>query len=127
MKRWFVAMVLVLGVCVKPAQGQPQIGSYTRPQVNPHPTVSPFLNLTRGGNAAVNYYGIIRPQQQTQRQIHHLQHEFQGIQATETLPAQEGADPATRTGRPIGGFFNYSHYYPLYGRGGAGQAGSLRR
>lgn len=26
------------------------------------PSVSPYLNLLRGGNAAVNYYGIVRPQ-----------------------------------------------------------------
>jgi hypothetical protein len=27
-----------------------------------NPAFSPYLNLTRGGNAALNYYGLVRPQ-----------------------------------------------------------------
>lgn len=27
-----------------------------------NPAYSPYLNLTRGGNAALNYYGLVRPQ-----------------------------------------------------------------
>jgi hypothetical protein len=33
------------------------LNQYTRP-----PVVSPFLNLNRGGDPAINYYGLVRPQ-----------------------------------------------------------------
>jgi hypothetical protein len=34
---------------------------------------SPYLNLTRGGSAAVNYYGIVRPQLSFQSQMQAVQ------------------------------------------------------
>src|SRR5207302_9756411 len=34
------------------------------PQAGSSPGISPYLNLLRGGLPAVNYYGIVRPQQQ---------------------------------------------------------------
>jgi len=35
--------------------------------------VSPYLNLARGGSPAINYYGLIRPQQQLQSNLQQVQ------------------------------------------------------
>src|SRR5688500_4172615 len=70
-----VVGVLALGTSV---HAQPQIGSYSPPVVNPKPAVSPYLHLNRGGSsAAVNFFGIVRPQLDNQRSIQQLQQQFQ--------------------------------------------------
>ena len=63
--------------------------TYQRPQTNPYGgnPVSPYLNLTRGGNPAINYYGLVRP-------------ELDSLQMMQTL-GQQGYAPlplATQTG-----------------------------
>ena len=50
---------------------QPQTGAGTRP------AVSPYLNLNRPGNPAVNLYGLVKPQQDTTRQLQTLQQQQQ--------------------------------------------------
>ena len=113
------------------AQGihaQPQIGSYSPPVVNPHPITSPYLNLNRTGtNAAVNYYGIVRPQIQSHQAIQNLQNQ---VQTTQTqVQNQAGAlsnEEMAPTGRMTGGYLNYSHYFPIFSRG-AGNSGTMRR
>jgi len=91
-----------------PAQAQ----TLGRPPGNPlgTPVLSPYLNLARGGNAAINYYGIVRPQQELRRDYQQLQQEILANQnALTTLDA--GAVQLT-TGHAAR-FFNYSHYYPV--------------
>ncbi|HWY88680.1 MAG TPA: hypothetical protein VNX28_18350 [Gemmataceae bacterium] len=111
------ALILASG-----AYAQPQIGSYTPPVVNPHPTISPYLNLNRGGvNPAINYYGIVRPQIENHQAIQNLQQQFQTTQGM--IQGQAGAQASEEmapTGRAAGGYFNYSHYFPLYSRGAGG-------
>jgi hypothetical protein len=36
------------------------------------PAVSPYINLTRGGNPALNYYGLVRPQTATNTALQSL-------------------------------------------------------
>ncbi len=50
-----------------------QIGSYSRPRTNNYPTVSPYLNLARPGQAATNYYGIVRPQVEANQAFQQIQ------------------------------------------------------
>jgi hypothetical protein len=120
-------------------------GSYVRPYQPSRPTVSPYLNINRGGTSpAINYYGIVRPQVQTQQ-------DFQQVQQQLTAQAAVGPGPETAmplttgslgatplvstTGHPVS-YFNYSHYFPgILNRGGmrtgvsggisAGQGGGL--
>ena len=87
---------------------------YVRPAVSPYarPAVSPYLNLLRSGNPAVNYYGLVRPQQDTISSLQQLQQQAdygQGLGGdnTATLPT---TGHAARFG-------NYSHYF-----GGVNQA-----
>jgi hypothetical protein len=76
MKRFVLACTLAtgLGVLAPPGQVQAQYGLPGMPQ-NPYirPPVSPYLNLTRGGNPAVNYFGLVQPQLQTTEQLQMLQ------------------------------------------------------
>jgi hypothetical protein len=92
-----------------PAQAQV---SYQRPQLGPsnRPTISPYLNLARGGNTAINYYGVVRPQQETARSLQNIQQQLQFGQSTP--PASEEAG-STRflTGHPTQ-FGNLGHYFP---------------
>src|SRR3954452_9353651 len=72
------------------------------------PTVSPYINLGRGGNAAINYFGIVRPQQQFQQSLGQLENR---VLQDETTPAEQGTAAQLTTGH-VSTFFNYSHYYP---------------
>jgi len=128
MNRWMLSTFAVLGLATA-AQAQPKVGSAGVPPTTSRPTVSPYLNLNRGGaGAAIDYFGIVRPQLETQKAISALQQQ-QGMQPG--LPAGMMDDGLT-TGQiltpGIGGFFNYSHYFPMYNRGagyvGAGTTGS---
>jgi len=115
-----------------------QIDSYNRPRTNASPTVSPYLNLDRGGNPAVNFYGLVRPQIDANRAFQQLDPALFGGDprlgyggglavgpdgnpipgATNYLPNQAFG---LNTGHPAT-FFYYSHYYqfPAGQRGGAG-------
>jgi hypothetical protein len=108
---------------------QPQIGSYNPPVVNPRPVISPYLNLNRTGvNPAINYFGIVRPQMENHQAIQQLQQQYQATQGM--IQTQTGAlanEEMAPTGRAVGGYFNYSHYFPLYARGGAGTTGTSKR
>ena len=108
--RW-IALASVTGLmclAVQPARAQ----TFGRPPGNPlgSPVLSPYLNLARGGNPAINYYGIVRPQQELRRDYQQLQQEILANQYALTT-AETGAVQLT-TGHAAR-FFNYSHYYPV--------------
>jgi hypothetical protein len=82
---------------------------FNRPTVNPFnpPVVSPFLNLNRGGNQAINYYGLVRPQLDTAAGLQQLQRQQQVLAQTPT-PETVGGIPVT--GHPAQ-FMSFSHYF----------------
>jgi len=128
MKRCFAATLvsLFLGSA---AHAQPQIGSYSAPVVNPHPVISPYLNLNRTGTAtSINYFGLVRPQMDNQRAIQQLQQQFKTTEnqvgQLGQLSQQQTTDEIAPTGRGVGGFMNYSHFYTPFNRNG-GSAGSM--
>src|SRR4051812_18227610 len=56
------------------------------------PTVSPYLNLLRPGNSpALNYYGLVRPQFQTNADLLGLQQRM-NLSPGQRLPGSEPAD-----------------------------------
>src|SRR5438132_882791 len=109
MKRLVLPLAVLLLACASsPARAQVPIG--TRP-VSPfvRPPVSPFINLFRGGAAAgVNYYGIVRPQLETQAALQQLQ-----LQGAAAAPYLDGSLLATKgildTGTPSR-FLSYQQY-----------------
>ena len=103
-------------------------GSYVRPYQPSRPTVSPYLNINRGGTSpAINYYGIVRPQMQTQQNLQDMQQQLTAQAAVgpgpdTAMPLTTGSLGATplvsTTGHPVS-YFNYSHYFPgILNRGG---------
>src|SRR5947209_6461342 len=67
--------LLALAAALVPGLAQAQfgnIGSYSPPSTNPYPVYSPYLNLNRPGNVAQNYFGLVQPQLQAQRNFQQI-------------------------------------------------------
>ncbi|HZY88235.1 MAG TPA: hypothetical protein VFE78_25590 [Gemmataceae bacterium] len=113
---WAAAVTAAVALSAGPARAQ--FGYYSPPQTSPFPRapISPYLNLARGGNPAINYYGLVRPQQEFQQSIWGLQRQVSGL-GQQALQG-EAARSSETTGHPTR-FLNYSHYFMSQG-GGAG-------
>jgi hypothetical protein len=125
MKRFLTAALTTFAVSrlLSPAPAAAQF-QYQRPVINPRPAVNPILNLNRT-SAAVNYYGVVRPQQQTFQSIQQLQQQLKDM--TPALPPSLlGPEPAAimiSTGHPVQ-FMNTSQYFPLAGSRSGGPGGA---
>jgi hypothetical protein len=111
---------LVVGLAANAAWAQP--GAITPRGVPGYttPPVSPYINLLRQGSpAAVNYYGIVRPEFQFQNALQNLQQQVTTLGSTAAPEAGPNALPAT--GHSVT-FMNYSHYF-----GGLAAASSAGR
>ena len=80
------------------------------------PPTSPYLNLLRGGaNPAVNYYGLVRPEQ-------NLRQTLQGLQSATETNQQNINTLAAGELAPTGAnaqFFNHGRYFMTQRSGGA--------
>jgi hypothetical protein len=83
---------------------------------NQPPTLSPYLNLTRPGAPGINYYGMVRPQVDTAKQMQVLQQ--QQLQQQQLYGQLGMFDDGTGQAAPTvavtghqATFFNYSHYF----------------
>jgi len=90
------------------------------------PTYSPYLNLNRrGGTAAQNYFGLVRPELDFRQNLQALN---QQVTYNQQAIAEIGNQPLPSTGHTIL-FNNTSHYFgnltgPGGGRAGTGQRGA---
>jgi hypothetical protein len=117
MKRLILAAALLVAGA-RAAQAQ-HFGSYTRPPTAPgyRPPVSPYLNILRpGGNPALNYYNLTRPQQQFGASIAQNQADLLALQQQQLQ--QQGGDLGGQTSAGVGpitghrsSFYNLGHYY----------------
>lgn len=119
------AATAVLGfVLAGPGFAQPQ------PPVAPsRPAYSPYLNLLRGGTSAgVNYYGLVRPEQQFRQQSTALQQQLnttnQNLATLENNQLLLGQQP-TLGGTGHGVVFNqpFRYFNTLPGGAGGGRSG----
>lgn len=113
-----------------PADARAQFGG---PQPMGSPTISPYFNMLRGdGNPALNYYGLVRPQQEFAMQNQQLNQGIQGLQMQQGLnmqmgPIGYGYSTLGTTGHPV--LFNsfgtsrFSGGYTGLGGGGFGGGG----
>jgi hypothetical protein len=130
MNTWRITLTLLLAVG-STSTARAQIGTFVRPQINPRPTVSPYLSIFRGQSGAVNYYNIVRPQIEMGRQMQMLQSEVHGLQGAPAVSPLPGTIPVEQqpfasmstTGHPVS-FMNPSHYFSgRPGGTGSGVAG----
>src|SRR5262245_46077284 len=75
MKSIMLGWAFAAGLACFGAVEQAAAQYYFPQQTNPlyRPPVSPYVTLGRGGSAAANYYGIVRPQLEFARQLQMLQ------------------------------------------------------
>lgn len=111
-KRWFTGtgVVLLAGLWIGTADAQgpgPRVGVGSPPA---GPTVSPYINLLRNGNSpAFNYYGLVRPQFQTNAGLQALSQ--QSLLAQQAgLPGAGGPNDVLVTGRGAT-FMNFGGYF----------------
>jgi len=93
------------------------------------PTFSPYLNLLNGGNPALNYYGLVLPQQQFQQQAGLLQQQittangdFQALQQQNRQLANGLINAYLPQTGNVAVFNNTGSYFNRIG-GGAGGTG----
>jgi hypothetical protein len=120
--------MLALLTVLSAAQAQQQVGSY-QPS---HPTLSPYLYLTRPQAGPLpNYQTFVEParnQQQLnqtqQTQVTQLQTQLQQQQQQQDITQQKLKQIGTAVMAPTGvgsATNNLSHYYPSAGSGGGGR------
>jgi hypothetical protein len=115
---------LLLTLAATPAWAQvPRYGVQTY-QPYSHPVMSPYLNMARGGNAAINYFGLVVPQIQAQQAIQGLR---QDVNYNTALEMQQLAAPGVvtslTTGTPARFGSHWGYFQTINGRFGAGAGG----
>jgi len=97
--------------------------AFTQNQPNPYlrQPVSPYLNMTRTGvPGGVNYYGLVKPQFDVNKQLQTLQMQQHNLMPQLGVGTEDDGtlSPYATTGHPTV-FSNYGHYF--------GQAGGAIR
>jgi hypothetical protein len=88
------------------------------------PGYSPYLNLSRsGGNAAQNYYGLVRPELEFRKGVNQLRLDTQAIAAEQAAPTR---DVEMATGHTTG-FMTHLRYFGTHGARTVGDAGGPSR
>lgn len=124
MTRFWTAAAVVLGTAAA-ASAQP-----TPPITAARPTFSPYLNLLRSGNSpALNYFGLVRPEQQFAQQQtlmrQQIQANNQAIQSVNQAVIAGGDPTIPETGHAAT-FNNTLHYFGgMSGSSGASPSGSM--
>ncbi|MFM9960243.1 MAG: hypothetical protein ACKV2Q_03345 [Planctomycetaceae bacterium] len=66
------------------------------------PTISPYLNLLRQGNPALNYYGLVRPEQEFRAANVQFQNQFNDVRSkVDELEKQEDTSNLGVTGHQV--------------------------
>jgi hypothetical protein len=115
----------LLALFAAPCPAQPPgyaPGSIGQPPFTSRPTVSPYLNLLRsGGSPALNYYTLVRPQNQFYQSMFQLQQDV-GANARELNSLQQPTTTGAQmspTGHAFG-FMTQAPYFMNLGSAGFG-------
>ena len=97
--------------------------SHAQPQVGPspvRPAFSPYLNLLRGGNSpGLNYYGLVRPQLESNNNIQKLQQQVADNRTAINSLNSAATAPLAATGHGVT-FLNTGSYFSRSPSGGGG-------
>ncbi|QDU24156.1 hypothetical protein [Urbifossiella limnaea] len=123
MNRKSLVAAAVLGTLAGAAKAQPPVPGGVGGAGNiQRPSFSPYLNLLRSGSPALNYYGLVRPDQQFRQSITNLQGSVAANQQ-----AIGGLQSEVEVGAPVTGhptqFLNYGGYFLNSGPGSVGGGG----
>jgi hypothetical protein len=99
----FAGIVGLIALIAPAVQAQP-----VPPSIPQRPAFSPYLNLLRGGNPGLNYYGLVRPQLQLNEQYGQLQSRLNQF----AREADQQDDPFFGAGSNAN---RYNPYLPLTG------------
>ena len=93
------------------------------------PAVSPYLNLQRGGDPAINYYGLVRPQVAAARAFATLGNDYNALANTVNQSNQLVQTGHASSFMTQGRYFNTGGSRPAPATGGqtGGQAGGQPR
>lgn len=73
-----------------------------RTPTNSRPTISPYLNLLRQGNPALNYYGLVRPEQEFRAANDQFRNQFSEVRSkVDELEKQEDTSNLGVTGHQV--------------------------
>src|SRR4051812_28420295 len=96
-----IALVFtVLGLCL-PSAASAQYAPPTGTGFGGRPGYSPYLNLTRGGNQAANYYGLVRPELYARNALQGLQQQVNQLQGQSQTPQEQAGGELLPTGYPV--------------------------
>ena len=116
MKYWLITLAMLAGWGgLGSAAALAQFG-YNPPQVNPNPTLSPYLNLVPN-NPYINYFGIAQTQVSNTRGLQQLQQQMVTNQPG-YYPfgmSNPGLQPNMMNTGHMVTFQNVSHYFPTTG------------
>jgi hypothetical protein len=104
-------LVVLLGLG-REAQAQP--GQYSKPAGTPssRPAVSPYLDLTRGGDTAFNYHRRVRPEMEWRAATAQDRLSLARLGQQQDEANRRRASGLKGTGHAAQ-FMSYSHYYQL--------------
>jgi hypothetical protein len=111
---WLIGLCLVLTI---PATARCQYYSpYSRQPYGPYyrPPISPYLDLTRGGNPAINYYLGVRPEIDRRLDEYQMSRDIQDLERRPPLSGAPEGDELVPTLSGTGhatGFMTFSPYY----------------
>lgn len=103
----------LVGAANAHAQYGPYGGSGRYGPYNRTPTVSPYLNLANGGNAALNYYLQVQPAFERRAAAQQFESAIIDLERRTSAPSSEIEDlfpTLSQTGHPVG-FMNFNPYY----------------
>jgi hypothetical protein len=108
--RWMFLLTLIVVAGIGPGSALGQL-PYTAPRTSPlpRPAFSPYLNLlNRNTNPAIQYYGIVRPEEEFTTSIQQLQ--VQGTSLQQSVGNLEANAAIPPTGHRSQ-FMNYNKYF----------------
>ena len=123
-----IALALACGFAAAAAAQTPPSGIAPGGSAVRRPVVSPYLNLLRGGNPAVNYAGLVRPEQQLYNNQTQLQGQigtvYSDVNQLQAVGPFTGLGGDLVTGKPFG-FQTQGGYFLTAGRAGQGGFGGV--
>lgn len=120
--RFFIPVVIVITVCCVVSSTSAVAQNFNRiERPLDRPTFSPYLNMFRGGNGPVmNYFGMVRPQQEFLSQNRQLNDQLESVQQQQQRQPFNGNQQQRIPGVYTMGVTGHATGFMTFRSGGAG-------